>query len=204
MYKYEIEINGLNEHILKLMAQNPSYTDESSEYFTWMKNSILANLSPNAQRAYKEYYDFTPEGIKQVRFPSHGPASRKAERIDNPYLTFDEHYSGLYFIGCVGCNPITKEYQYCVKVGRSNDIGNRLRQHAGSNPLLFHNRASFPYNKSNISVLEGRCHEYLDKVAIGMPTGAEEWWFVSEETYMELCDNFSNPGFFEAVAKGVI
>ena len=73
MYKYEIEINGLNEHILKLMAQNPSYADESSEYFTWMKNSILANLSPNAQRAYKEYYDFTPRRYQAGTLPQSWP-----------------------------------------------------------------------------------------------------------------------------------
>lgn len=209
MYKYEIEINEINEHVLNLLASHSSsYVDENSLAFQNLNNAILSRLSPYARKAYERDYTLTTEGIKRVRFPEKPVFGTKIERqsprITSPYLSFDEHFSGLYFLGCVGCNPVTGEYQYCVKVGISSDISKRLKGHASSNPLLFHSHASLPFTDANAGASEGNCHNYLDRIAIGMPAESEEWWFVDKETYMKLCSNFSNPEFFANVAKGII
>ena len=45
---------------------------------------------------------------------------------------------GLYLIGSVHANPYTNEIQYWVKVGRADDIANRLGQYDTYSPGIHH------------------------------------------------------------------
>lgn len=198
MYKYEIEIAAREQEMVQCIEEGKiSLATKSDRDF--VEEIFLSCLTTNGQRAFKKYYQLTVDGLKRIPREEWAP---QAVRMTNPYLNTDEHICGLYFIGCVGCNPITKAYQYCVKVGKSFDIGGRMRQHASSNPLLYHNNASLPVNKNNIGEAERNCHRYLDRLAIGMPTTSNEWWFVDEDTYMNLCAQFSNRSEFQRIAKG--
>jgi hypothetical protein len=199
MYKYEIEIANVEVKLNRYLKANVfDLNTEAGRHL--MERVFLSNLSINGRQGFKLHYHITENGLERKDSGSWEP---KAPRMDNPYLNTDEHISGLYFIGCVGFNPVREIYQYCVKIGKSSDIGNRMRQHSSSNPLLFHNHASLPLSKNQLNKAERNCHKYLDDLAIGMPSGTDEWWFVDKEVYMELCSQFSEIENFRAIAEGI-
>lgn len=199
MYKYEIEITEqMNTLMVTVTEAKLSLAIvEERDFIEWL---LIQSLSANGRHAYKTHYKLTENGLERIPSRNWEP---QATRMVNPYLNIDEHFSGLYFIGCVGFNPVTENYQYCVKIGKSNDIGSRMKQHSSSNPLLYHNYASLPMSKQNMNQAERNCHQYLDKLAMGMPCGSNEWWFVDKETYMELCRQFSNREIFKTISEGI-
>ena len=196
MYKYEIEINARIEEMNNSVYFQRLLREGS---FILAEDWFKAGMSPNGRNGFDNHYEITSAGVQ--RKPGHVTWEPAAPRVKSPYLESDEHFAGLYFIGCVGYNPVTDEYQYCVKIGKSSDIGNRLKQHSGSNPLLYHGNASLRIN-GNLHLAETNCHKFLDRHAIGMPTGTNEWWFVDKVTYMKMCTMFSNEVAFAAVATG--
>lgn len=199
MYKYEMEIAAREKEMLDCLARGifSLATEQDREVVECM--FFLSGLSANGRQGYKNHYKLTENGLERVTTRHWEP---QATRLENPYLNTDERIPGLYFIGCVGFNPVTEEYQYCVKVGQSSDIGERMRQHAGSNPLLYHNHASLPLKGKGMTESERNCHRFLDSLAIGMPTGSNEWWFVPKTTYMKLCNIFSEESNFASIARG--
>lgn len=196
MYKYEIEINARIEEM-----NNSDYFQQllHEGCFSLAERWFKAGMSINGRVGFDNHYEITSAGVQRKFDPATWEPA--APRIKSPYLENDEHFAGLYFIGCVGCNPVTDEYQYCVKVGKSSDIGNRLKQHSSSNPLLYHGNASLRIN-GNLHLAETNCHKFLDRYAIGMPTGTNEWWFVDKVTYMKMCELFSDEIAFTAIATG--
>lgn len=198
MYKYEIEINTRIEEV----KDNPCFHKLVKEgWFRAAEMYFKSGMTINGRVGFDNHYEITVNGVQ--RKVGHDNWEPMATRIKSPYLESDEHFAGLYFIGCVGYNPVSDEYQYCVKIGKSSDIGNRLRQHSGSNPLLYHNNASLCV-KGDLRLAEINCHKFLDHFAIGMPTGTNEWWFVDKDAYMKMCELFSNKNIFEAIASNGI
>lgn len=196
MYKYEIEINARIKEM-----NNSTYFQQllHKGYFVLAEDYFKAGMSPNGRNGFDSHYEITSTGIR--RKPDHVLWEPTAPRVKSPYLENDEHFAGLYFLGCVGCNPVTDEYQYCVKIGKSNNIGNRLKQHSGSNPLLYHGNSSLRIN-GNLHLAEINCHKFLDRHAIGMPVGTDEWWFVDKTTYLKMCELFASETTFAAIASG--
>lgn len=199
MYKYEMEIAAREKEMLDCLSRGifSLATEQDREVVECM--FFLSGLSANGRQGYKNHYKLTENGLERITARRWEP---QATRLENPYLNTDERIPGLYFIGCVGFNPVTEEYQYCVKVGQSSDIGMRMRQYASSNPLLYHNHASLPLKAKGMTEPERNCHRFLDGLAIGMPTGSNEWWFVPKTTYMKLCNIFSEESNFASIARG--
>ena len=122
-----------------------------------------------------------------------------------PKINYEDHFSGLYFIGQIGYNPILNKKIYFVKVGQSEDIGKRVKQYLSYNPLIYYNHTCLPIlNDYARKCCESICHDYLSKYTINYGQNTYEWFQVSEENYYELCDQFSNVNTFKLIALGKI
>ena len=117
-------------------------------------NTIFyAALSPNSRAAFVRHkYNITKEG----------PVNQK-RKAESTYAGVEEHFSGLYFVGMVGINPITKQILYMVKIGQAQDIGDRMRQYLSMNPLIYHNNCSLPVRDfDDKNKWEKNCHKYME------------------------------------------
>lgn len=107
---------------------------------------------------------------------------------------------GLYFIGMIGVNPNGTKY-YLVKVGSTENIAKRVRQYGSYNPMVYIGGILQNF-EGKMSDAETTCHEYLAERAYAYAQNAREWFYVSEETYFELCNTFADNEMFRAIAKG--
>lgn len=89
---------------------------------------------------------------------------------------------GLYFIGEVTVNPITKEILYWVKIGYSSNLSSRIRNYDTHCPTTW--RIDFCSDGS----LEMYYHKLLGACCIDRAAGNEEWFRVNEQTYFEMCE----------------
>ena len=97
----------------------------------------------------------------------------------------------------IGTNPDGKSY-YLVKIGSSENIKTRVRQYATYNPMIYIGG----YCLTSYRNAEENCHYYLRKKAYALALHTEEWFYVDEETYFELCDTFANMETFKAIVEG--
>ena len=120
--------------------------------------------------------------------------------LEMPWITSDGG-DGLYFVSMIGMNPEGQAY-YLVKVGRSSNIKKRISIYASTNPMIFHNNMYITdYDKSNVDA-EHNCHQYLAERAYAIADRTEEWFYVTEEMYFELCGTFMDKDQFRAIAEG--
>lgn len=92
---------------------------------------------------------------------------------------------GLYFIGCTTFNPFTKEPQYWVKIGRSDDIKKRLRNYDTHSPSIHH----IDYKVCrNSPMRERQYHILLNTYSVGRSERSTEWWLVDELTYLQMSE----------------
>lgn len=99
---------------------------------------------------------------------------------------------GLYLVSNCLFQPFTNEQYYLVKVGKATHLNDRMRAYDTYNPMLYH----IDYYPININVenkavdtLEKVCHRLLRRIAIDeTEIRAKEWFRVSRETYLEICD----------------
>jgi hypothetical protein len=191
-YKYEVEIASLWENNKENFVGmfNLNYSQEQ------INTIFYAALSPNSRAAFVRHkYNITKEG----------PVNQK-RKAESTYAGIEEHFSGLYFVGMVGINPITKQILYMVKIGQAQDIGDRMRQYLSMNPLIYHNNCSLPVRDfDDKNKWERNCHKYLDEISIDRPAGSREWFEVTEKDYRFLCDALSNElNFLSLAARGKI
>ena len=205
MYKYEKEIHDAWKNRTEWFFDCPSFIEDG--FFKYGINAFRGHLSQNARRAFDRYYILTKDG------PVRGtPTVQTIEEYKvmpptifeaSPYIDTDEHFQGLYFIGMVGYNPVTLEKSYLVKIGKSSDIGNRMKQYMSMNPMLYHNHCSLGVPRTGtLNNYERNCHAFLAENCIKRPTGSSEWFYVTEENYMKFCDKFFDPDYFEIIARG--
>ena len=153
-----------------------------------------------------EYYEYCPERARwENRF-----VKREIAHISIPnfeadteynFMNSDEHFSGLYWNGCVGYNPIVENPIFNGKVGRATDIAKRMNQYCTHNPMFWHNGCSLRIDDpQRLRFAEASAHEFLSKVAIRLCPNTAEWYEFDRRTYMALCAAFQNPQFFAAVA----
>lgn len=112
--------------------------------------------------------------------------SSKYQKITNfedgiDYTTPDN--GGLYFIGETHFDPITKETFYWVKIGKADNLVERMRQYNTCNPMLW--RIDYKIGAQN---KEKFYHSLLFSKALATCNHNREWFLVSEKTYLEMCD----------------
>ena len=90
--------------------------------------------------------------------------------------------AGLYFVGETHFNPFTKEEFYWVKIGRANNIHERMKQYNTCNPMLFRIDYSHDYER------EAYYHERLRMKSIAVCNHNLEWFLVDRNTYLEMCE----------------
>ena len=98
---------------------------------------------------------------------------------------------GLYFIGMVGINPLTKQTYYLVKIGASEDCERRVNQYASYNPMLFCSKCICPGDNTgtySVAECETIAHNILASLAYSRAQKAKEWFYVDEKTYFNLCN----------------
>lgn len=198
MYKYEEEIeNRIASYHWKEMCE--MFADDDGEISQTALDAIFQDfrrpLLSNARRALEAYYSYDKDGVHRVSDPGGnwwGLPVMSMPCAD--YSSLPDNYIGLYFIGMIGANPDGKQY-FLVKVGSSTDVKNRIRQYATYNPMIFVGGIVPSRGETN-------CHNYIAARAEALAQHAQEWFYVSEETYYELCETFSNTEMFYAIAEG--
>lgn len=155
-------------------------------------------LDANCRRALDRYYTYDKDGIHYnggYKKTIYGLSEMKMPCVD-----CNTHLSGLYFVGMIGVTPDDHKY-YCVKVGMADDIANRIMTYVRHNPMIYHNNI-YITNKESDSLSETRCHEYIAERAYSVAQNTEEWFYVDEETYFDLCSTFADKEMFKAIAEG--
>ena len=150
-------------------------------------------LDSNCRRALKEYYTYDENGVHKRTDLGTLPV------LDMPCAEYDTlpNARGVYFLGMIGTNPNGKSY-YLVKIGSSDNIRTRVRQYATYNPMIYIGG----YCVTDKEDAETNCHAYLRDNAYAVAMHADEWFYVEEETYYELCDTFADYQTFTAIAEG--
>jgi hypothetical protein len=111
---------------------------------------------------------------------------------------------GLYLIGNTIFNPLTNEQFFLVKVGMSTNLYDRMKNYSTSNPMMFHiaykvindgtDYSKQPsYSRRNaqgkyIKSIEEKYHKAMEAHRFCHFEYAQEWFLVSKETYMEICE----------------
>jgi len=190
MYKYEEVVEAANKSFASC--------DNIEEILT---ASAIANMS------IRDYlFIFTPFEFdcfkhlksieKHYEFNSEHFLVKKENKIDNitsvPQWGNDgnkelPNYGGLYLIGNTVFNPITMEEYYWVKVGQSNDVGKRALQYRTQNPMVWC-IDSKEVNSLGRRDAELECHNKLSAIATNRAISSVEWFSVSREDYLDICD----------------
>lgn len=187
MYKYEQEIIATYKKIIKIIPHG-SPKDIS--------RCIRQNLKAYTKVQFVEYFEID-ENRNLVY------AGNKLRTLDFDCIHADNENAGLYFIGMAGFNPLTDERYYLVKVGCAMNIRKRIKQYLTHNPMIYHNNIILPISEADypkMTVMEDNCHRYLKKCAYAKAAGSKEWFYVSRETYLQLCEKFANRRQFLAIA----
>ena len=199
MYKYQQEIIEKFENMTESFRE---WYDDTEEYDELFVTFFQATLSPYAKKKFKE------EGYsinhRNLHFPTPDPIE-SLPIIDMPCAKSNINHMGCYFVGMVGFNPITETSYYLVKVGFASDISRRIKQYANTNPMLYHNNCVLcvdGMNEEGYRMSEHTCHEFLARHAIGRAQNSNEWFYVSKETYLWMCERFADEKFFTKVACG--
>ena len=196
MTKYEEKINArIQEYDWEGMVKKMTWGDEeiSQGFLDVIFRDFQAPLDANCRRALKEYYCYDKTGVHERVDLDTLPI------LDMPCAEYNTlpKASGLYFLGMIGTNPDGKKY-YLVKVGCSENIRTRVRQYATYNPMIYIGG----YCITGYGAGETNCHRYLRQKAYAVALHTDEWYYVDEETYFELCDTFNDSEMFEAIAEG--
>jgi hypothetical protein len=211
VYKYEREVE---ERIKDLdwgaeirAAKSLGLTDEQADRF--IRTEFLEGASSALRASFAKHYRITEEGV--IRITEHKepgancvPGRRNGLTyglpvMEMPWITSDGG-DGLYFIGMIGMNPEGDPY-YLVKVGCSSNIKKRIAGYASMNPMIFHNNTYITEFDRGLPA-EANCHRYLAENAYAIADRTEEWFYVTEEKYFELCGTFANKEMFKAIAEG--
>lgn len=98
---------------------------------------------------------------------------------------------GLYLVSQCLFNPYTDERFYLIKAGKASHMSERMNQYNTYNPMMYH--IDYHYVRADadnkVKLLEEFCHNQLRHVAIkNEEIRAREWFEVSRETYLEICE----------------
>lgn len=211
VYKYEQEvekrIKDLDWGAEIRAAKSLGLNDDEADKF--IRTEFLMGASSALKASFAKHYRITEDGV--IRITEHKdpgqdlkPAEKKTTVLGLPFMEMpwitSDGGDGLYFVGMIGMNPEGNPY-YLVKVGVSKNIKKRIAGYASMNPMIYHNNMYITdYDRSVDG--EHNCHAYLASRAYAVAQNTEEWFYVDEETYFDLCDIFANKEMFKAIAEG--
>ena len=166
------------------------------------KDSILVDDNADVRNAWKgETVDATQDIIallktilenekEKNRYRIFSDSSNKWEKAEKEGLfspMFDEHKkgtNGLYLLGQVTLNPVTKEERYWIKVGLTTNGYTRLSSYlTHSADIYFIDWC--PMDRNKLSNNECACHVQLGEIAL---TNRTEWFKVSKKFYFDICE----------------
>ena len=188
MFKYEVEIAAANEKYQEYLKEQ-MFSDSDIDFW-WAKVSVFGmsgngnNLSVNTAIAIKKYYEWDDlKGYVRVRkakgtFGVDRSDRDQFERNDIKY----PREGGLYLIGQTFFNPITDERFYWLKVGEAADLKRRRREYNTTTAMIW----DIGYYQGK-DLTEFGCHEKLKEICLHRH--ADEWFSVSREDYLKICEN---------------
>lgn len=150
------------------------------ESTTGKKNNFLKMVEIYNNSEYiRNMWSLTEMGHYDNRFKK-----RKITKKQNKIVT---HTCGLYMVGSVYMNPYTKEEYYWIKVGKSTDVESRILTYKTHNPMIWVND-TFEVGTEYLDRLEKLCHKQLKMVCKEVAENTKEWFLVSRETYLKICE----------------
>ena len=159
------------------------------ESTTGKKNNFLKMMEIyNRSEVIREKWSLVPIGHYDNRF--------KKRKITKKQKKVTIHTCGLYMVGSVYMNPYTKEEYYWIKVGKSTDIESRILTYKTHNPMIWVND-TLEVGTEYLDKMEKLCHRQLKLISSEVADNTKEWFLVSRETYLEICEKGWD--YFEAV-----
>lgn len=108
---------------------------------------------------------------------------------------------GLYMLGNTIFNPHTRETFFLVKIGMSSNLLSRMESYRLHNPLIFHiaykpienpiPRGTYHRDilyRRLMNSVEKEYHQAMEKLNFGHMAYSDEWFFVDENIYLEICE----------------
>lgn len=165
-------------------------------YYTLHKKyEEIAQISGYAVSTVKNYVSrfIGMEDMYDVFFNPDFPPLVTYER--KPLPVFEDGYSipvapedcGLYLMSSTHFDPITDKKIYCIKVGMSNKLCNRVRGYHSENPFAFL-LDTIIFDPEDVGKAEHDCHVMLSDVADAIARDTDEWFIVKKEIFDEICD----------------
>lgn len=112
--------------------------------------------------------------------------------------------AGLYLVGNVVLNPTTGEVFHLIKIGMSANLYDRMKTYSTANPMMFHidyliledneDYSKIPrykmvtFKNRKLKPIEAQYHKAMEKLNFARFEYAKEWFLVSEEAYLEICN----------------
>ena len=94
---------------------------------------------------------------------------------------------GLYLMSSTHFDPITDRKIYCIKVGMSTKLCNRVRSYHSENPFAFLLDTEI-FDPDDVMAAEHDCHIILSDVADAIARDTDEWFIVKKEIFDEICE----------------
>ena len=132
------------------------------------------------RRSYNDRFSYSHSAYDALKNNVLYPV--KKEKFDDGINYDAPSHKGLYFLGETHFNPITHEEFYWVKIGKAVNIRNRMSQYNTHCPMLWRIDFTHEYAK------EDYYHTQLKKHCIGLCNHNQEWFLVTRETYLAMCE----------------
>lgn len=161
-----------------------------------MERRIKGNSSYHYKNAVELYntYDFLHDiweyrpyemYIKDRFVRKLNPDSLPQQEVEMP------ESSGVYMIGTTAVNPYTGEEFFWIKVGQSDNLYKRVKTYNIYNPTMW--KATYLLlEKEYLRDIEKYLHEQLGKICINRSNTSREWFQVSKQDYINLCEKGFN------------
>lgn len=166
----------------------------------------------NGQKAlklYNEYaeirdlWEYHPGRNWCDRFVLKDTPAQTEKDEEYSFMNSEEDFSGLYWVGCIGYDPIEKRPIYTGKIGRASDISKRMKNYCTHNPMFWHNNCSLPIRGDKaIQYAEHNAHLFLEYLSLRKSPNTAEWYEFSEDVYFKLCSILQDVRMFNKFANG--
>ena len=104
-----------------------------------------------------------------------------------PATTPTKKTCGLYLIGTTTFNPYTNKPFFWIKIGKSEDLEKRMKSYCTHSPSIW--KIDFQeVPKSKVDKIEKLYHALLSNIGINSAEHSKEWYEVSKEDYLKICN----------------
>lgn len=163
-------------------------------YFHYEKElSKIYEYRENEKRYKNRFIRRSNRGsVSCEQLAAHLPACGDPTIFDLPSFNDGIDYEmpkapGLYLVGETHFNPETGEELYCIKCGSAKDLYSRQKTYLSCNPLPYYiDYCIIPPDGIRLQ-MEKTVQMILRMNAEAISNHAREWFFVSKDTYLEIC-----------------